>query len=75
MTRCYFRGALDSCRRRDHFHLLRCPSPNDCFGWRRRNLRYATDKFIVALCAIPDRTPSGADRRHCGGQPAFGRRL
>jgi hypothetical protein len=50
-------------------------SGNACFRRRRRKLRYATDKFIAALCAIPDRTPSGADRRHCRGQPAFGGRI
>src|SRR5882762_3871031 len=46
-------------------------SGNACFRRRRRKLRYASDRFIVARCAVPDRAPSGADRRHRGGQPSF----
>jgi len=50
-------------------------SGNACFRGRRRKLRYASDRFIVARCAVPDRAPAGADRRHRGGEPAFGRRI
>jgi len=50
-------------------------SGNACFRRRRRKLRYASDRFIVARCAVPDRAQAGADRRYRGGEPAFGRRI
>src|ERR1700719_1032954 len=41
----------------------------------RRNWRYATAGFIFELCAVPNRTASGTDRRHRGCQSAGRRRV
>jgi hypothetical protein len=45
------------------------------FRWRGRNFRDATVAFIAARRTVPDRTPVGPDRRHCGRQPGGGGRL
>ena len=68
------RGVLDMSGERDH---LTCAllSAERLFRRRGRNWRHATGWFIAALCAVPDRTPSRLDRRHCGREPAGRRRV
>jgi hypothetical protein len=45
------------------------------FAARFRNSQYATIGFVFELCAVPDQTPFGRDRRHRGCQPAVRRRV
>src|SRR6202035_4670501 len=72
--RCYFYRGLDTGRPREHLGTASTRSRNNGFGRRLRNWRYATVGFIFELRAVPDQTPSGADCRHRGCQPAGGRR-
>jgi Tripartite tricarboxylate transporter family receptor len=56
------------------FSVRRCFA-NDCFARRQRNWDYASGNFTAAFGTIQDRPPSGADRCHCGCEPAVGRRV
>ena len=72
---CYFCRGLDTSRPREHLETTRIGSRNDGFGRHMRNWRNATVGFIFELCAVPDQTPAGADRRHRGCQSAGRRRV
>ena len=72
--RCYFRRGLDTSTVDAHT-LLASPVLAECLGRGGRNVRYAPLQFIAAFHRIPDRTPSGRDRRHRGRKPAGRRRV
>jgi hypothetical protein len=54
---------------------FQAPFAERWFRLARKESAHAAGKLILALDVIPDRTPAQADRRHCGRQPAVGRRL